>query len=60
MKWVRPLHIDTMEKELQSFKQENESKTTQLNMTMEDLNTTLVIILYSRNLMLIMLCYQIV
>lgn len=49
-----------MEKELQSFKQENENKTTQLNMTMEDLNTTLVIILYSRNLMLIMLCYQIV
>ena len=33
---------DTVERELQSSKQENESKTTQLNTTMEDLNSTKV------------------
>ena len=32
----------TVQQELQSLKQENESKTTQLNTAMEDLNATLV------------------
>ena len=34
--------IDATGKELQSFKQENESKSTQLNITMEDLSSTKV------------------
>ena len=47
-----------MEKELQSSKQENESKTTQLNTAMEDLNATLVIyVTVIQVQLIIVICY---
>jgi len=43
VRWSASCSIATVEKELQSCKQENESKVTQLNKVVEDLNTALVI-----------------
>ena len=39
-----------MEKELQEFKHENESKTTQLNTAMEDLDAKLVIVVHMQTI----------